>query len=349
MATDPDVIVVGAGVMGSATAAALARSGRRVTLLEQFEVGHRRGSSHGRSRIFRFSYPDPRYVRMMQEALPQWRRLEDEVGERLLDVTGGLDGGDGIDRNAEAMAACHVPFERLDGAEVARRFSSIAGRRGERFLFQADGGIVRADRAVRAFVTSFRRRGGELVENVRVAELRSDGDRIHVVTEGETYRPRVTVVTAGGWARALLTTVGVRLPVRPTRETVAYFRQDDNVPFPTLVEWGEPAGYALRGPGQGVKAGEHGAGPEVDPDGEGGPSAASIGRLREWVRRRFPLAERDPHLAETCIYTNTADESFILERRGPLVIGSPCTGHGFKFAPLIGERLAALAEEALRG
>jgi sarcosine oxidase len=347
--TGPDVVVVGAGVMGSATAAALARSGRRVTLVEQFRVGHRRGSSHGASRIFRFSYPDPRYVRMMQEALPLWRRLEEEVGERLLHVTGGLDGGEGIDRNAEAMDACGVPFERLDGAEVSRRFASIAARSGERFLFQAEGGIVAADRAIRAFVTSFERHGGELVEGRAVVELRPHDDEIHVVLDGETHRAPVAVVTAGGWARELLATAGIRLPVRPTRETVAYFEQDEDVPFPTLVEWGEPAGYALRNPGRGIKVGEHGAGPEVNPDEEGGPSQDSVERLRTWIGRRFPRAEPEAHLTETCLYTNTADESFILERRGRLVIGSPCSGHGFKFAPLIGDRLAVLAEEAVRG
>ena len=342
---ESEVVVVGGGVMGCATAAALARAGRQVTLLERFQLGHRRGSSHGASRIFRLSYRDPRYVRMMQEALPLWRRLEMEAGEPLLTVTGGLDGGAHLERNAEAMEACGVRFERLDGAEVVRRFPSLAADPGEALLFQAEGGIVAADRAVGAFVASARAHGGHVVEGRRVLGLRPGDDAVEIQTEDEPYRARVVVVTAGAWARGLLEPVGIRLPVRPTRETVAYFRLDESLPVPTLVEWDEPAGYALRSPGQGIKAGEHGAGPEIDPDQEGGPSQASVDRLRTWIRRRYPATEPEPHLVETCLYTNTADESFVLERRGRLVVGSACSGHGFKFAPLIGERLAALAVE----
>jgi len=229
-----------------------------------------------------------------------------------------------------------------------RRAQDLLGRRefpdpGEAFLFQAEGGIVAADRAVGAFVASARAHGGDIVEGRRVLGLRPGDDAVEIHTEDEPYRARVVVVTAGAWARGLLEPVGIRLPVRPTRETVAYFRLDESVPVPTLVEWDEPAGYALRSPGQGIKAGEHGAGPEIDPDQEGGPSEASVDRLRTWIRKRYPAAEPEPHLVETCLYTNTADESFVLKRRGRLVVGSACSGHGFKFAPLIGERLAALA------
>jgi sarcosine oxidase len=96
-----------------------------------------------------------------------------------------------------------------------------------------------------------------------------------------------------------------------------------------------------------LKAGEHIAGPETDPDGEGAPDGDSVRRLESWVAERYPHAEATAHFAETCLYTNTADEHFVLERHGRVVVGSPCSGHGFKFAPLIGRRLAALAGEAL--
>jgi sarcosine oxidase len=101
--------------------------------------------------------------------------------------------------------------------------------------------------------------------------------------------------------------------------------------------------YALRAPGQGLKVGEHDVGPEVDPDAEGPPSEETIERIRAWVLPRYPTADPDPVRAETCLYTNTPDGHFILDRRGPVVIGSPCSGHGFKFASWIGERLAGLA------
>jgi sarcosine oxidase len=163
---------------------------------------------------------------------------------------------------------------------------------------------------------------------------------VEIDSEEGALRARTAVVTAGAWARDLLAPTGFDLRVRPTRETVAYFRLEEQVP--TLLEWAGGFTYALPNPGEGLKAAEHMVGPEIDPDEEGGPDQASVGRLRAWVRGRFPGAASEPHGVETCLYTNTADESFVLERRGSLVVGSPCSGHGFKFAPLIGERLATL-------
>src|SRR3954471_11610101 len=122
-----DVVVIGAGAMGSATAWWLARRGVEVVLLEQFEPGHTRGSSHGGTRIFRFAYYDPFYVRMAQAALPLWRELEDDAGETLLDITGAVDHGNpsSVDRVADALAACAAPFERLDPDAAAERWPAM--------------------------------------------------------------------------------------------------------------------------------------------------------------------------------------------------------------------------------
>src|SRR5688572_9107524 len=120
--TDVDVVVVGAGIMGSAAAQALARQGRQVVVLERFQVGHTHGSSHGRARVFRFSYDDQRYVRMAQESLPLWRELETETGEEILRTTGGLDVGKGLEERVSALEACGADFEILDAAKCHRRF-----------------------------------------------------------------------------------------------------------------------------------------------------------------------------------------------------------------------------------
>jgi sarcosine oxidase len=111
------------------------------------------------------------------------------------------------------------------------------------------------------------------------------------------------------------------------------------------VDWGEPTVYALADPGRGIKAGEHIAGPTTDPDAAGEVDRDTVARLTDWVAGRFPGAPAEPWHAETCIYTNTDDQRFLVERHGPIVIGSPCSGHGFKFAPLIGQRLADLVEQ----
>jgi sarcosine oxidase len=328
--------------MGSAAARALARGGREVVVLERFRLGHRRGSSHGRSRIFRFSYRDRRYVRMAMEALPLWRELEEDAERELILTTGGLDLGSAALDHAAALDAEGAAFEVLDHAQAARRFPAIVFPPG-RALFQPDAGIALADRAVEAFARTARAAGAEILEDRPATGIRPDGDHAVVETAGETFRARVAVVTAGGWARDLLAPAGFDLPVRPTRETVAYFRLAEDLPIPAVVEWNEPAAYALRSPGQGIKAGEHGTGPDTDPNREGAADPAAVDRVAGWIRSRFPDADPEPHLAETCIYTNTADESFILDRRGPIVVGSACSGHGFKFAPWIGRRLAELA------
>lgn len=338
-----DFVVVGAGVMGCATARAIARSGRDVLLLEQFEIGHPRGSSHGASRIFRYSYNEAAYVAMAMESLELWRELEAECGEPLLTTLGGLDLGHTLEAHVSALEAHGARFEMLSRREAARRFPSFSFRPDEHVLFQPDAGIVAADRAVRAFLAGARRSGGRLEERARVNGLRVKGDRIELDVGGRAVEAGVAVVTAGAWARGLLAGAGIELPTSPSRETVAYFEVDGSETLPPLVNWGSPAVYTLPSPGQGLKAGQHHAGPNVDPDEEGKPNQESVRRLRSWVAERYRSPEIKPRFVETCLYTNTADESFVLERRGPIVVGSACSGHGFKFAPLIARRLAQLA------
>ena len=340
---DADVIVVGGGVIGTSTARALAGMGRKVLLLERFTIPHRRGSSHGASRIFRLSYEDPKFVRMAQEALPLWRELEEESGEDLLTVTGGLDLGKGLDEHASALESCGAAVRWLNDREIHDRFPSVSLPEGTRALFQPDAGYLAADRAVVALAASARAHGARIIEGAPVLGLREAGEGVEVATAERTYRAPLAVVTAGGWAKGLLAGAGIDLPVRVTRETVAYFKVDEGAAIPSLVDWGSPAVYSLCSPGQGLKVGEHIAGPVTDPDDEGSPDPGSVERLRGWVEARYPLLDPEPHLAETCLYTVTDDEEFIIDRRGPIVIGSPCSGHGFKFAPVTGRRLAELA------
>jgi sarcosine oxidase len=346
--TETDVVVIGGGVMGAATARALSRRGREVILLEQFELGHNRGSSHGASRIFRFSYHDPIYVGMAREALPLWRELEKEAGKELLTTTGGLDFGEALHEHRRALEMLGATSELIDGAEVGRRFPFLSIPSTEPVLFQPDAGIVAAEGSVRAFVASAQAHGAELREHTRVISLTAAGETATIETEDGAYRARVAVVTAGAWARSLLSGAGMDIPVTPSRETAAYFRLPEGAVPPSMIDWsGRPPIYALYSPPGGWKVAEHHAGPTIaHPDEEGGVNEEAVARLSAWVGGKLPEADPTPQRAETCLYTNTADEDFILERRGPIVIGSACSGHGFKFAPVIGERLADLATAA---
>jgi sarcosine oxidase len=312
--------------MGLATGWALKRRGVDVTVYEQFRIGHDRGSSHGRSRIFRLAYAEPEYVRLAQEALTLWRELEAESGETLLELNGLVEVVQALEEStAQTLEACGVAWERLDRDEAERRYP-IHVPEGSFAVVQPEAGIVRADLALRAFG-----RAVNVREESRVTPDELDAD--------------VVVVTAGPWVNELLDQV---LPVKTTRETLCYFRPDAaGRPIPSVVSFKPDRHthdmYSLADPKYGLKVGAHHAGPEADPNTPGEPELELIERIAAWADKTYRLADPEPAAAQTCMYTTTVDEKFILERRGRVVVGSPCSGHGFKFAPAIGNRLAELA------
>jgi sarcosine oxidase len=357
MVRDADIVVVGAGITGVATARALAQAGRGVILVEQFGLGHDRGSSHGASRIFRLSYRNPHHVRLAQGALHSWRELEAECGEQLIVQTGGLDFGPASAENARALASCGVRHEFLTGAQVTERWP-IAAKAAEQVLYQPDGGTTLADRAYRALLAAAVAAGAVVLEHRRVIGLELGHGSIRIRTDGVEIVARACVVAAGAWARSLLSGIEIELPVVPTRETVAYFRLPDPLALPPIIDDAVPdaeehgllrpglINYALAAPGIGLKAGLHHAGPPADPDEPGMPDPAIVRWVSTWAARRYPQIDPEPIATETCLYTNTADESFLLERHGRIVVASACSGHGFKFAPVFGRTLAALACDA---
>jgi len=311
--------------MGCAAAWALAERGADVTLHEQFELDHEHGSSHGRSRIVRTAYPEVHWVRFAQQAMAGWRELEEQSGVELLGLYGLVElVGDPALTSARALDECGIEYRLLDADEVQALGAALP--HGWTALHQPEAGIVRADHARHAFLDVAR---PHLETGIRVESLDElDAD--------------VVVVTAGPWVRKLVPDV----PVRVTRETVAYFRRE-GAPPPSIVDLNAETGghgmYSLYDPVHGLKAGAHHAGAETDADDDGAPDPAIVARVAEWVRERFPGVDPAPVAADACIYTSTADESFVLERRGRIVVGSACSGHGFKFAPAVGRRLASLA------
>jgi sarcosine oxidase len=323
-------------------------------LIDQFAFGHSHGSSHGTSRIFRLSYPDPEYTRMACEALEAWHELEAEVGEQLIVQSGTLDFGDAAHDVEHSLGSHDVPYELLDAEDVAGRWP-ISIDKGTRAVFQPEGGYVRADRALAALLTSARAARAELVEETRVESLDVGDDAVVVGTAERELRARIVIVAAGAWAAQLLEPVGIALQVVPTRETLSYFAVDDPDAFPSVIEY--PSGqselserqvhYSLPAPGRGLKAGVHQAGPVAHPDEPAEPAPAVVDATIEWIARRFPHVEPTPTLSETCMYTNTADEAFVLERHGRVVVASACSGHGFKFAPVTGAEVARLTLEVL--
>jgi sarcosine oxidase len=291
---------------------------------EQFELGHKRGSSHGTSRIFRLSYDDPYWIRLAQRAYELWRELEAESGRTLLELDGLVDVQRVPARRVEALRATGVPVEELTPAQALERFGFAYGD-VDSLVFTHDAGIALADATVEALAEGARAAGAEIREHTRVESLDDvPGDRV--------------VVTAGGWAPKLL---GGELEATPTRETTLYFRGER---IPSLIDELDNQFYALTAPGVGVKAGWHKGGRPTDPDDEDArPDERIVEAVSAWVRKRLPRVEPEPIRAETCIYTNVEDDRFVCELRGRYVIGSACSGHGFKFAPAVGEQLADVA------
>jgi sarcosine oxidase len=320
------VAVIGAGVMGLATGWALRRRGHDVVVYEQFSVGNPHGSSHGRSRIFRLAYAEPEYVRLAQEAFGLWRELEAETGETVLELNGLVEVVRTLEEStAYTLEACGVEWERLDREEAERRYP-IHVPEGSFVVVQPEAGIARADVALRALARDL-----DVREETRVRADEVDADAV--------------VVTAGPWVNELL---DEPLDVKTTRETLCYFRPDaGGRPVPSVVSFKPDRHthdmYSLADPKYGLKVGAHHAGPDADPNVLGEPEPELIERISAWARETYRLADPEPAGAETCMYTSTPDQTFVLERRGRVVVGSACSGHGFKFAPAIGERLAALA------
>jgi sarcosine oxidase len=310
--------------MGAAAAWALARTGHEVVVHEQFELDHRRGSSHGATRIFRLAYTDRAWVERAREALVVWRELEAETGKTLLELDGLVECFPSLaDSSAAELEACGVAWH-----EVGPDQHGIVLPDGWSALLQPEAGVIRADRARNAFLE------GMTIERRRVDSL-------------DELDAEVVVVAAGPWTPSLLERHGIDLDVVTTRETVVYFRHE--LPGAAAVvdrDARRHLHYALRDPVHGLKAGVHMSGAEADPDERAEADPDAVEHVSRWVAARFAGANPEPVATDTCFYTTTRDESFVLERHGRVVVCSACSGHGFKFAPVVGRRVAELVEGA---
>jgi len=348
MEQDFDAIIVGGGAMGTATARSLTERGRRVLLLERFEIGHAKGSSGGPTRIFRLSYHHPDYVRMARLALAEWQDLEARAGERLLITTGGLDVGAGGRETAGALEAAGEHVEYVKPQAVRERWPALRLEPDAEIFLQEDGGVCMAERTVKALSRLAAEGGATILQHIKVERVTARGDGVEVNTEGSTYRAPVAIVAAGPWAGGLLADAGLLIPLAPSFEQVTYFALNEPSPLPTLIDWTvDPAQtpYVVPNPEEPghFKVSVHKSGPAVDPDERSfEPDPDRVARVIDYTGTRF-APHRPTGATDTCLYTNTPDEDFVLDRQGPIVIGSPCSGHGFKFTPLVGRILADLA------
>ena len=348
-----DAIVAGLGAHGSAAAYHLAKRGQRVLGFDRFARGHTLASFGGLSRIIRLSYYEhPSYVPLLKRAWDLWRELERESGETLLTQTGGLYMGppEGeLVSGALASARTHgLAHEVLDNAELHRRYPLFAVDRDWIGLVDAQAGWLAPERAVETHLRQAERHGATLRFAEPIERWEPDGDGVRVTSAQGSYRAQRLVIAAGSWLPRLLPQLAPHLWVE--RSVLFWFEPRDEIEafakLPVyIVEDTDRFYYGFPyDPTSGLKmAGLH-FGDRVDPDTvDREPSAKDEERVRAWLRRRMPLANGERRSAQVCLYTNSPDGHFIIDRDGRVTYASACSGHGFKFASVIGDLLAEMA------
>ncbi len=352
-----DAIVLGVGAMGSAACYHLARRGLKVLGIEQFEIGHDRGSSHGRSRVIRKAYfEDPRYVPLLHSAYRMWQELSEQQGGGLIHLTGCLNLGPADHvcvAGARRSATEHeLPFEALDCAEVKRRWPALSPDADDVGIFETDAGFLRPEACIAAHVEAATRRGCRFETSCRVVAWKAGGSAVLVETERGRFECGRLVITAGPWLPQIVSVLGA--PLRIERQVQAWFRPTapglvERGRLPVFIHFiGDRAFYCIPSFDEsGLKAARHHGGAittpeEVDRTIHPGDEA----EVRAYLANHLPSANGPMIGAEVCLYTNTPDEHFIIdwhpEHRGVLLAGG-FSGHGFKFSPVVGQALSELA------
>jgi sarcosine oxidase len=354
-----DAIVIGLGAMGSATLFHLARRGLRVLGLEQFSQGHDRGSSHGDSRIIRETYFEhPLYVPLVQRAHELWRELEQASGKSLMKITGGLmigpEDGTVVTGTMRSVREHDLPHEVLSPAQVHVRFPAFQLAPNLVAVLDPRAGYLDPEACNRAHIDGARAAGAEVRFNERVLDWKADGESVEVRTAAGAYTANRLVLAAGAWNTTLAR--DVELPLAVERQSVFWLSPEAS---PDLYDAGRFPIYAYeyksghicygfpRLP-RGVKASVMHSG-EIAPDLDSVDRSVSddeVKPLRAALRPVLPGLSDAPIRERTvCLFTNTPDHDFIIDFH-PLypqvLISSPCSGHGFKFASAIGELQAEL-------
>lgn len=364
MSCSYDVIVLGLGGMGSAVAAHLATRGQRVLGLEQFHPPHDQGSSHGRSRVIRQAYfEDPAYVPLLLRSYELWRELERTTNRTLLTLTGGLMLGapdSAVVTGSHRSAKQHdLPHELLEARDIKRRFPQFQPEADTVALYEKNAGVVRPENSITAHLDLATHHGATLQMEARVFDWRATPGRVRVTTAHGEYEAGQLVICAGPWVGNVL--ADLKLPFQVERQVQLWFQPDGGIEFfvpgrfPVWLwetrDGAYPYGFpALDGPEGGVKVAIHHGGADrfctVD-NVKREVSEAETAVAQAIITSRLPAASGRCLRALTCLYTSLPDGHFLVDRHPAhpeVLIVSPCSGHGFKFCPVIGEIAADLVE-----
>lgn len=347
-----DVIVLGAGSMGMAAGAFIAKQGASVLLLDAFDPPHHQGSHHGDTRMIRHAYGEgKKYVPLVLHAQKLWHQLEEETGERLFEKTGvlGLGKSDSpfLIEEIASSKEFFLPLEILEAAEVRKRWPGIRIEDDLIGAFEPNSGLLYSEACISAYRRVAQHHGAELCMNTRANRITYHADGVTVHTEKGDFQADRLVVTAGAWTGSLLRDLDI--PLQPFRKTAVWYEADE-----ALYGLGSFPSYFMDLPGErfygfpsiqgsGLKIGSHDAGRIVDPDEvnrEFGSQPDDEGDLALMVERFFPGVSRQNKRGQVCLVTWTPDHDFIIDRHPEhehVLLISACSAHGFKFASAIGE------------
>ena len=345
-----DVAIVGAGVMGAAAACELAREGASVALIDQSLMPNPRAASIDHSKVFRFAYPDPFYVKLAVDALERWREIESASGARLITQTGALLLGNhepSFESECfDAMRSLELETDKLDSKQLSVRFPQFNSRAVDYAVYDPSGAILHAETAVRALIQLARERRVEIVEGQRVIDVKQSGSSLSAVTEfGREIRCKGALIASGPWSRKLVPFLEHSLTT--TRQEIVYFEPKpsdlsfEQSEFPIFLELGSGFyGFPIHHAGA-MKIANHHKGVEVDPNAaEDQVGEVFVQRCRNFFSQFIPgLADARVRETRTCIYNNTPDDDFIIDWHPELdrvLIVTGFSGHGFKFGPTIG-------------
>jgi sarcosine oxidase len=364
MQTDFHTIVLGCGGIGSGALYWLARRlGKDALGLEQFKIGHERGGSQDHSRIIRLMYHDAKYTRLTPHTFTAWATVEEESGVQLVLRTGGLELADArsryiadIDRYATAMDAAAIPYERLDDAEIRRRFPQFRGETPMVGLHEPSAGLVDAAKGISTHLALARGYGATVLDECPILRIDpfnqngSGGVRLH--TAQGIFNAQQLIVTAGAWTQPLLAPLGLDLPLTVTQEQVTYYatphlRQFAPDRFPIWI-WKDRLdyyGFPVYGE-VATKAGIDAAGEPVTAESRSfDPNPAVEKQLDDFLAAHIPDFLGPKLLSKTCLYTMPPDRDFIVDHLAdyPQIWVCVGAGHAYKFASLLGKILSGLA------
>lgn len=360
-----DAIVMGVGAMGSATLYALAQRGYNICGIEQFGIAHDRGSSHGETRLIRKAYFEhPDYISLLHRAYEEWEQLEKENSQKLFVKNGLLLAGKHSSRVIKGLRACYsqydLPHEILSTEEASRRWPVINLPDGLEIYYDPVAGYLHVEECIRQFCRLATNGGADLFSNEKVIRWQADSNHsVSVTTDKQTLSADRLIITCGAWAVDLLQSLTLELQI--WHKVLYWFTSQDLAAFHPhtfpgfFIETDDKGYYGFPAVSDsGVKIGEH-YGKTILPHPDklerevtnGGTSSIS-----DFVGRTFPKLQSNPHKTVACMYTMSTDENFIIDQHPKhknVIFATGFSGHGFKFAPVIGNILADLAMDGTTG